>query len=181
HDLNEALRIGDQIALMKDGSVVQIGTPEEILMQPANKYVERFVEDVDLSKVLTASHVMVKPETITIEKGPRVALQLMRDRGISSLYVVDKGMRLLGVITAEDAANAIKNSLSLEEAMEREAPSALPDTLLNELFELMSNSKFPVSIIDNNGRLKGIVIKGAVLAALAGNSAIEAGERHESA
>lgn len=181
HDLNEALRIGDQIALMKDGSIVQIGSPEEILMQPANKYVERFVEDVDLSKVLTASHVMVKAETITLEKGPRVALQFMRDRGISSLYVVDKMMRLLGVITADDAAHAIKNGLKLEEAMQREAPSAVPETLLHELFELMSNSRFPVSIIDQSGRLKGIVIKGAVLAALSGNTVLEAGERHETA
>ncbi|NIK76344.1 glycine betaine/proline transport system ATP-binding protein [Paenibacillus castaneae] len=177
HDLNEALRIGDQIALMKDGSIVQIGSPEEILMQPANKYVERFVEDVDLSKVLTASHVMIKAETITLERGPRVALQFMRDRGISSLYVVDKRMHLLGVITAEEAVNAIKNGRSLEEAMEREAPTAVSETLLHELFELMSNSKFPVSIIDDSGRLKGIVIKGAVLAALSGNSVMEDGER----
>ncbi|CAM4381576.1 CBS domain-containing protein [Paenibacillus alkaliterrae] len=181
HDLNEALRIGDQIALMKDGSIVQIGSPEEILMQPANKYVERFVEDVDLSKVLTASHVMVKAETITLEKGPRVALQFMRDRGVSSLYVVDKGMRLLGVITADDASNAIKNGLKLEEAMDREAPTAVPETLLHELFELMSNSRFPVSITDESGRLKGIVIKGAVLAALSGNSLLEVGDQHESA
>lgn len=89
-------------------------------------------------------------------------------------------MRLLGVITAEEAANAIKNGQKLEDAMEREAPFEQPDTLLNELFELMSNSKFPISIIDANGRLKGIVIKGAVLAALAGNSVLEAGERIES-
>ena len=68
HDLDEALRIGDRIALMREGSVVQIGTPEEILMNPANKYVERFVEDVDLSKVLTAAHVMRRPETITLER-----------------------------------------------------------------------------------------------------------------
>src|SRR5690606_21105662 len=82
HDLDEALRIGDRIALMKDGEIVQIGTPEEILIHPANDYVERFVEDVDLSKVLTASHVMIRAETSTPEKGPRVALQLMRERGI---------------------------------------------------------------------------------------------------
>lgn len=176
HDLNEALRIGDQIALMKDGSIVQIGSPEEILMQPANKYVERFVEDVDLSKVLTASHVMIKPETITLERGPRVALQFMRDRGVSSLYVVDKSKRLLGVITAEEAVIAINNGLKLEEAMERDAPTATADTLLHELFEIMSNSKFPVSIIDDSGKLKGIVIKGAVLAALSGNSVLEANE-----
>ncbi len=176
HDLDEALRIGDQIALMKDGSIVQIGTPEEILMQPANKYVERFVEDVDLSKVLTASHVMRKPETITAERGPRVALQLMRERGVSSLYVVDKGMKLIGVITAEDASGAIKEGLQLESIIQRELPSVAPDTLLNDLFELMGGIRLPVAVVDSAGRLKGIVIKGAVLAALAGNADLGAGE-----
>ena len=93
HDLDEALRIGDRIALMKDGSIVQIGTPEEILTQPANDYVERFVEDVDLSKVLTASRVMRRPETITMDRGPRVALELMRERGISNLFVIDRSKK----------------------------------------------------------------------------------------
>src|SRR5690606_13843196 len=90
HDLDEALRIGDRIALMKDGAIVQIGTPEEILTSPANDYVERFVEDVDLSKVLTAAHVMRRPETITPDRGPRVALQFMKERGVSNLYLVDR-------------------------------------------------------------------------------------------
>lgn len=75
HDLDEALRIGDRIVLMKDGNIVQIGTPEEILMSPSNEYVEKFVEDVDLSKVLTAGHIMKRAETVRIDKGPRVALQ----------------------------------------------------------------------------------------------------------
>ncbi|REK75628.1 quaternary amine ABC transporter ATP-binding protein [Paenibacillus paeoniae] len=169
HDLDEALRIGDQIALMKDGSIVQIGTPEEILMQPANKYVERFVEDVDLSKVLTASHAMEKAETITIDRGPRVALQFMRDRGVSSLYVVDRSMTLLGLVSAEDAAAALKDSKGLEDVMQKEVPITSPDSLLNELFEMMGNAKLPVAVIDDTGRLRGVVIKGAVLAALAGN------------
>ena len=69
HDLDEALRIGDRIALMKDGEIVQIGTPEEILMSPSNEYVERFVEDVDLSKVLTAGHIMKKADTVQIDRG----------------------------------------------------------------------------------------------------------------
>ncbi|MGM9955960.1 MAG: glycine betaine/L-proline ABC transporter ATP-binding protein, partial [Peribacillus sp.] len=70
HDLDEALRIGDRIALMKDGSVIQLGTPEQIMMNPANEYVEKFVEDVDLSKVLTASHVMKRAEKISVDRGP---------------------------------------------------------------------------------------------------------------
>lgn len=181
HDLDEALRIGDQIALMKDGSIVQIGTPEEILMQPANKYVERFVEDVDLSKVLTAAHAMEKAETITLDKGPRVALQFMRDRGVSSLYVVDKTMKLLGLVSAEDALIAIKEGQKLEEIIQKEVPCTTPDALLNELFELMSNVRLPVAVIDETGRLRGVVIKGAVLAALAGNPLTEGGTRHEPA
>ena len=106
HDLDEALKIGDRIALMKDGKIVQIGTPEEILTNPANEYVEKFVEDVDMSKVLNAEHVMKRPETITLDKGPRVALQLMRDSGVSSLYVVDKRKTLLGIVTAEAVSQA---------------------------------------------------------------------------
>ncbi|MDQ6420265.1 glycine betaine/L-proline ABC transporter ATP-binding protein [Paenibacillus sp. LHD-117] len=184
HDLDEALRIGDRIALMKDGRIVQIGTPEDILMQPANEYVERFVEDVDLSKVLTAAHVMDKAETITPDRGPRVALQFMRDRGVSSLYVVDKAMTLLGIVTAEDASNAVKENRKLDEAMQRELPCVAPEALLHELFELMGNSRLPVAVTDGSGRLKGVVIKGAVLAALAGNAnslSDGGGTRNESA
>lgn len=185
HDLDEALRIGDQIALMKDGSIVQIGTPEEILMNPANKYVERFVEDVDLSKVFTASHVMAKAETITPDRGPRVALQFMRERGVSSLYVVDKSMKMLGVVTAEQASTAVAHNKKLDEVMitGEEIPSTSMDTALNELFELMGQrlNKLPIAVVDDDGRLRGVVIKGAVFAALAGNQDTEAGDHNEPA
>lgn len=170
HDLDEALRIGDRIALMKDGSIVQIGTPEEILTQPANDYVERFVEDVDLSKVLTASRVMRRPETITMDRGPRVALELMRERGISNLFVIDRSKKLLGVITAEDASDAMKNNRKLEDILITDGPSVGPDTLLNELFEITSMSKVPLAVVDDNGRLMGVIVRGAVLGALAGES-----------
>ena len=106
HDLDEALRIGDRIALMKDGEIVQIGTPEEILMSPSNEYVERFVEDVDLAKVLTAGHIMKQADTVQVDRGPRVALRLMKQLGISSIYVVDKSNRLMGAVTAQDAVAA---------------------------------------------------------------------------
>ncbi|MCL6603871.1 MAG: glycine betaine/L-proline ABC transporter ATP-binding protein [Paenibacillus sp.] len=175
HDLDEALRIGDRIALMKDGVIVQIGTPEEILIQPANKYVERFVEDVDLSKVLTAAHVMIPPEMIRPERGPRVALQLMRDNGVSSLYVADKEMKLHGLITADDAAQALKQNQTILDVMRRDIPRVHPDALLNDLFEMMSETHLPVAVVDESNRLRGIVIKGAVLSALAGNAVLEGG------
>lgn len=176
HDLNEALRIGDRIALMKDGSIVQIGTPEDILMQPADEYVERFIRDIDFSKVLTASHVMRKAETITPERGPRVALQLMRDRGVSSLYVTDKSMKLLGVLSAEDASEAVRGNKRIDEVMMRDVPRVGPDAVLNELFEQMAETRLPLAVVDDEQHLLGIILKGAVLSALAGHPVHETGD-----
>ncbi|WP_435922164.1 quaternary amine ABC transporter ATP-binding protein [Paenibacillus sp. DYY-L-2] len=168
HDLDEALRIGDRIALMKDGEVVQIGTPEEMLTNPADRFVERFIEDVDLSKVLTASRVMRRPETVTLDRGPRVALQLMRERGISNLFVIDRAKRLLGVITAEDASRALKDGSTLSDILIKDGPKVPPDTLLNELFEVTSSAKVPLAVVDEQERLLGVIVRGAVLGALAG-------------
>src|SRR5690625_4475921 len=113
HDLNEALRCVDRISLMRDCSIVQIGTPEEIFVKPANDYVEKFVEDVDRSKVLMAKHIMRRPETINIHRhGPRVAIERMRAEGISSILVVDGNRHLKGYVTAEDALQAIKEEVS---------------------------------------------------------------------
>ncbi|WP_285878626.1 glycine betaine/L-proline ABC transporter ATP-binding protein [Neobacillus mesonae] len=170
HDLDEALRIGDRIALMKDGSIVQIGTAEEILMNPSNDYVERFVEDVDLSKVLTAGHVMKRAESVSIEKGPRVALKNMKELGISSIYVVDKKKTLLGAITAADAKKALERGESLTSILQEDLQTVSPDTILTDLFEKVSTASIPVSVVDENNRLLGILVRGAVIGALAGNN-----------
>ncbi|MTT32936.1 glycine betaine/L-proline ABC transporter ATP-binding protein ProV [Terrilactibacillus sp. BCM23-1] len=168
HDLDEALRIGDRIALMKDGSIVQVGTPEEILMNPANRYVEQFVEDVDMSKVIVASNIMIRPETIFIDRGPRVALQLMRDEGISSIYAVDKGKKFLGIISADDALEATKTGKSCREIV-KEVVTVKLDTLLNDLFEDMNHSPVPLPVVDDEGRLRGIVKRAEIIAALSGD------------
>jgi glycine betaine/proline transport system ATP-binding protein len=168
HDLDEALKIGDRIALMKDGEIVQIGTPEEILTNPANEYVEKFVEDVDMSKVLTAEHVMKRAETITVDKGPRVALQLMKDNGISSLYVVDKKKTLLGVVVADSVSQAITEGKSLSDVITPHVPTVTPATLLHDLFDLVAFSQVPVAVVSDQNRLLGVVVKGAVLGGLAG-------------
>jgi glycine betaine/proline transport system ATP-binding protein len=171
HDLNEALKIGDRIALMKDGMIVQIGTPEEIMMNPADEYVEKFIEDVDLSKVLTASHVMRRPETITLDRGgPRVALQLMHDSGISNLFAVDNARRLIGVITAEDASLAVKENKSLSDIIIKDVPTVSPETILSDLFDICGSSRIPVAVVGSEGKLLGIIVRGAVLGALAGNN-----------
>ncbi|ULT55027.1 glycine betaine/L-proline ABC transporter ATP-binding protein [Neobacillus drentensis] len=169
HDLDEALRIGDRIALMKDGSVIQLGTPEQILMNPANEFVEKFVEDVNLSKILTASHVMKRAEKIGVDRGPRVALEIMRKQGYSSIFVVDRNRKLLGAITAEQARQAIEHNQTIAEVMTTDIPTVSGDTFLTDLMDVMATASLPISVIDENNRLVGIVIRGAVIGALAGN------------
>ncbi|MFJ7934696.1 glycine betaine/L-proline ABC transporter ATP-binding protein [Sporosarcina sp. NPDC096371] len=170
HDLDEALRIGDRIALMKDGEIVQIGTPEEILMDPSNEYVERFVEDVDLSKVLTAGHIMKKADTVQVDRGPRVALRLMKRLGISSIYVVDKGNRLLGAVTAQDAVDATESGKTLHEVLISNLPMMPAETLLIDLFDIVSTASIPVAVVSDDNKLQGIIIRGALIGALAGDN-----------
>lgn len=173
HDLDEALRLGDRIALMKDGNIVQIGTPEEILVNPANDYVEKFVEDVDKSKVLTAEHIMKRPETVQIENhGPRVALERMREEGLSSILVTDKNRQLQGYVFADDLLAARKEEVNdLKQILRTDIPTVERDTALQEIFSIIYDSQTPVAVVEE-GRLIGIIVRGAVIAALAGEAEV---------
>lgn len=173
HDLDEALRIGDRIALMKDGSIVQIGSPEEILINPANDYVEKFVEDVDRSKVLTAEKIMKRPETVDIDKhGPRVALERIREQGLSSIYVVDRSRNLKGYVTADDVSAARKEGASdLNGILRTDMPKVEKDTPIQDIFELIHDAPVPVAVVENE-KLRGIIVRGAVIAALANGNEV---------
>lgn len=169
HDLDEALRIGDRIALMKDGVIVQVGTPEEILTDPANEYVERFVEDVDWAKVLHAENVMKRAERIMLDKdGPRVALARMRDKGLSSLFVVNRRNRLQGLLTADGARQAMKEGKALTEVIVKDIVKVCGDTLLNDIVSQMAESPYPVAVVAEDDRLRGVIVRGSVIGALAG-------------
>ena len=173
HDLDEALRLGDRIALMRDGKIVQIGTPEEILVNPANDYVEKFVEDVDKSKVLTAQHIMKRPEAVQIERhGPRVALERMREEGLSSILVTDKDQKLHGYVLAEDASDARQKDVrDLKEVLKTDIPRVEPDTPLHDIFSIIHDTQVPVAVVEEK-RLLGIIVRGAVIAALAGEGEV---------
>lgn len=167
HDLNEALRIGDRIALMKDGQIMQIGTGEEILTHPANQYVRDFVEDVDRSKVLTAQNIMVPALTTNIEvDGPNVALNRMRKEEVSMLLAVDRKRKLKGSLTAEKAREARKNNLALKDVIDKNVRRIPKDMLVTDIFNLIFDSPAPLAVVEGD-RLVGVVIRGSVLEALA--------------
>ncbi|MCC2327375.1 quaternary amine ABC transporter ATP-binding protein [Bacillus wiedmannii] len=169
HDLDEALRIGDRIALMKDGEIVQIGTPEEIMVSPANEFVEQFVADVNLGKVLTSESIMKRPETLLIDRGPRVALQIMKNASVSSVYVVNKKHEFLGVLTADNAIKAVKRQVPIADLLVTDIPPVYLDTLLEEMYIKMVKAKLPLPVLDDKHRLRGIIKRESIIQALAGN------------
>lgn len=172
HDLDEALRLGDRIAIMKDARVVQVGTPEEVITEPADDYVAAFVEGVDRSDVLTAASIMqpVK-ETARLQDGPQTALNKMRRAGISGVLVVDGERKVLGYLRSEPLVAALREGAVGQERIHGDlmepAPTVGTDTPLNEVIGVASEGSTPVAVTDAAGRLRGVVVKGAILAALA--------------
>ncbi len=175
HDLDEALQIGDRIVLMKDGRVVQIGSPEDILNNPANAYVERFVENVDMSRVLTARSVMARARVVAFpQDGPRTVLHKMNEENFASILVVKRDYTLLGAISLEKAAEAARAGAKTIEGLIEEAPSVSPDEPLMNIINVMAGWRYITPVVDANGKVLGVVTRTALLSALAERSVTEA-------
>jgi glycine betaine/proline transport system ATP-binding protein len=174
HDLNEAMRLGDRIAVMRAGRIVQIGTAEEILQDPANDYVAQFVQDVDRTRVLTASSVMEPPRTVVVDTGgPRAALRTLREEQVRAAFVVSRDRRLRGVIHDAAAQEAVSmGRTSLRDVLDKPAVVA-PDTLLAEVFAPSAESPLPVAVVDGDDHLLGVIPRATLLSAMATLSTVD--------
>lgn len=169
HDLNESLRLGDRIAIMKDGKVVQVDSGDDILMNPANDYVERFVEDIDRSLVYTAANIMsTTPEYIVRDENTtQSALDHMVKMDISNIIVVEKDMTLVGYLDKEEVESAVrKDHTEIDSLIHATLPTVRPKTLVKNLYDIIHDINTPVAVIDKEDKLLGIVVRGAVLSAL---------------
>ncbi|MGI6588380.1 MAG: quaternary amine ABC transporter ATP-binding protein [Peptococcia bacterium] len=167
HDVNEAFKLGDRVAVMKEGEIEQIGTPEEILTNPVNDYIADFVQDVDKTKVLQAKNIMFKPGAlVSIKDGPKVAIKEMKNAGISSVFVVDDQRRLCGLVTIDDALKAARERKKLEDILVKDYFVTAPDTYVEELLPAASTTKYPLAVVDEHNKLLGIIVRVSVLSAL---------------
>jgi glycine betaine/proline transport system ATP-binding protein len=168
HDLNEAMRLGDRIAMLRDGQVMQIGTAEEILTDPANDYVAQFVADVDRTRVLTARSVMENPVAVVdANGGPRAAVRVMRETQSSAAFVLTRERRLVGAVRAEPAAKAVREGRTdLDGLVDEDVQPVDPDTAVADLFTRCAESPFPVPVSDGDGKLLGVIPRVTLLAAL---------------
>ncbi|WP_152656830.1 glycine betaine/L-proline ABC transporter ATP-binding protein [Oceanobacillus sp. CFH 90083] len=177
HDVNEAFRIGDRVAVMKDGHVEQVGTPEEIIASPANDYISEFIKDIDRSKVFQASHIMTKPNAlVSIKDGLNVAVKEMRENGISSVFVVDRSRRLQGIVTIDDAIQGIKENKPLSDLIREDITVVTEEEYINDLIPKALESSFPLAVVNEEQKLVGYILRVHVLSGLTADDVSESKE-----
>jgi len=168
HDLDEALKLGDRIAIMKEGKIIQIGDHEDILTNATNDYVENFVEDVNRSRVLTAKDIMTQAIALLYpQDGPRTALHKMKNNELGSLFVVNRNKEYKGIIYIEDVVDVINNDDLKFTDIIKDITKADPKDNLKKLFADIADLNVPLPVTNDDNKLLGVIVKTNVLANLA--------------
>ncbi|MGD8589207.1 MAG: glycine betaine/L-proline ABC transporter ATP-binding protein ProV [Chromatiales bacterium] len=171
HDLDEAIRIGDRIAIMEDGSVVQIGTPEEIVTAPANEYVRSFFYGVDVSKVFSAGDIAENRALNVFQRtgvNARAALAQLRDHSRSLGVVLEQGKTYRGMVSVNSLASAVGKGGEphWEAALLHDVRPAPHDMELSEVLGMVAASEYPVPVIDDQGGYLGVIDRKILLQTL---------------
>ncbi|BBM64554.1 glycine betaine/L-proline ABC transporter ATP-binding protein ProV [Vibrio alfacsensis] len=170
HDLDEAMRIGDRIAIMQNGDVVQVGTPDEILHNPANDYVEAFFRGVNVASVLTAKDIARKKPAAVFKKsehdGPGSAMQILMDHDRDYGIVVDRSNHYSGIVSIDSLRLAHKENRSLASAQLEDGVTLLPQQSINEILGTVANVPYAVPVVDEQGAYFGVVTKSRLLQTL---------------
>ncbi|HCG46216.1 quaternary amine ABC transporter ATP-binding protein [Corynebacterium flavescens] len=167
HDLNEAMRIGDHIAMMRDGRVEQVGTAEEILRDPANNYVASFVKDVDRSRVLTAESIAEQPpEVVGVSQGPLTAQKLMRESQSSWIVALNRDRTPAGILWQDDVAKAVRDGETALPLSHNDPTHIVESSrVIGDLFGLAADTEAPIVVVDENGKFAGVVPRVTLLSA----------------
>lgn len=170
HDLDEAMRIGDRIAIMEGGRVVQVGTPDEILRNPEDEYVSAFFRGVDVATVFRAGDIARKKQVTVVERhddGVRRALQRLKEYDRNFGYVIDKGQRFYGVVSVDSLTEQLRvERPQLSNAYLPDIQPLDADTPLNELIGQVASSPCGLPVVDKDGRYGGVVTKAVLLETL---------------
>ncbi|KWU01021.1 glycine betaine/L-proline ABC transporter ATP-binding protein ProV [Vibrio toranzoniae] len=170
HDLDEAMRIGDRIAIMQNGEVVQVGTPDEILNSPANDYVEAFFRGVNVASALTVKDIARKKPAAVFKKsehdGPASALQILMDNDREYGIVIDKSSHYSGIVSVESLRKAHKENKSLVSAQLDDGLTLNPDLPINDVLGLVGGVPYSVPVVDDKGTYFGVVTKSRLLQTL---------------
>ena len=169
HALNEAMYLGDRVAVMRDGRIVQIDTAENILAAPADDYVAQFIADVDRSRIITAGALMRRPlSVVQLGGGPGVALREIERTQGTAAYVVDRHRKLQGTVFDEDLVVAQRRGdTDLRGVVQPDTTAVTADTPLSDTFGGAAEARLPLAVVDDEHRLIGVVPRTRILEALA--------------
>lgn len=167
HDLDEAIKLGDRIMIMKDGIIEQTGTAEEILTNPATPYVEAFVKKVDRKTIITAGTLMHEKATVVRfgKDGPEGTLRKMRTTGLDVLPVVNDQNVFMGFVWVADAIqSAKKQEKTVQNIILADVPTVTTEVTVEEMLPLIASTRSPIAVVDNSSRrLLGIVSQNSVV------------------
>ena len=168
HDLNEALKVGDRIAIMRDGEIIQQGLPEEIVTLPADDYVSEFVQDVSKAKVIQARAIMQDADAIIHEwQGPRAALHVMNSGNANCAFLLGRDRVLKGLVTEDRAAALARDHVEqLRDVQVESVMTASPDDYIEDIIPMAARTHHPIAVVDEEGRLIGEIHRGALLAGM---------------
>lgn len=166
HDMNEAFRLGDRIALMKDGEVIQIGTPDQFFKNPANDYVKDFIADVDKTRILKVRNVMRKINDVVKFNDSLVTVkQFLEDKSLDYCYVVDENQKLVGYV--EKSSVVRSKQKTIESLVKTEGYEfARRNDYLKDVYSNLKETTYDVPVIDNKGRFRGVLGHDDILEAL---------------
>ena len=168
HDINEAFRLGDRIAIMKDGVIEQIGTPQEIFDSPANGYVRSFIEDIDKTKILRAKNIMSSVRNaVYLNDDVKIVVDKIECSGAEDVFVVDKNERVQGIVKREDAIKAADKGSRAADILKGDYHEVNHDTYMQKLLALVSNEKKPIAVIDEDDKFMGSIAFDSIISALA--------------
>jgi glycine betaine/proline transport system ATP-binding protein len=184
HDLHEALKLGDRIAIMRDGMIIQLGAPEDILTAPADDYVRDFIMEASPAKVLTAGRIMEEPPVLLYDwEGPKTAQHMLISTKRDHAFVLNKNRRFLGLVTLEDLSQLSHTGMgSIKDCLRTDVAACHPDTLVEDLFPLASASPYNLPVVDEDNRFLGAIHTRAILESMIQDrEAIDMGQDSESA
>lgn len=170
HDLDEAMKIGDRIAIMEGGRIVQIGTPDDILHNPADDYVRSFFEGVNVGGIFTAKDIATNQQIRVIEKkegtGARAAMQRLHEYDRDYGYIVTKSKKFKGVVSVDTLKAADKANAPLESAVLHDILTLHVDDYLNDIITKVAQAPCGLPVVDDEGTYQGVITKAALLEAL---------------
>ena len=184
HDLHEALKLGNNIAIMRDGGIIQTGKPEEVITAPSDAYVREFVQDASPAKVLSAENIMEQPNVLLYDwQGPRAAMHILRTSNLDEAFLVNRVGKLVGLVTVERLIELFRNKgTSLKDAIEPDLPTCTADTIVEDLLPLVASTGYSIPVVSDKGKFLGEIHASTILLSMIqekGTEEVEEGTEEE--